>query len=73
MKKRLALVRGPNLNAWEMQGFTPLLDTFDIVGFTSYGHNLDVHAIPFQVRRLFSFGQFLRPCRVESRERDTNP
>jgi glycosyltransferase involved in cell wall biosynthesis len=66
MKKRLALVRGPNLNAWEMQSFTPLLDTFDIVGFTSYGHNFDVCAIPFQVKRLFSFGQFLRPRPVRS-------
>lgn len=66
MKKQLALVRGPNLNAWEMQSFTPLLDTFDIVGFTSYGHNFDVRAIPFQVKRLFSFGQFLRPRLVRS-------
>jgi starch synthase len=66
MKKRVALVRGPNLNAWEMQGFAPLLDTFDIVGFTSYGHNFDVSAIPFQVRRLFSFGQFLRPRPIRS-------
>jgi glycosyltransferase involved in cell wall biosynthesis len=66
MKKRLALVRGPNLNAWEMQSFTPLLNTFDIVGFTSYGHNFDVSAIPFQVKRLFSFGQFLCPRTVRS-------
>ena len=50
MKKRLALVRGPNLNAWEMQSFTPLLNTFDIVGFTSYGQNFDVSEIPFQVK-----------------------
>jgi glycosyltransferase involved in cell wall biosynthesis len=61
MKKRVALVRGPNLNAWETQSFTPLLDTFDIVGFTSYGHNFDVSAVPFPVKRLFSFGQFFRP------------
>jgi len=66
MKKQLALVRGPNLNAWEMQSFTPLLNTFDIVGFTSYGHNFNVSAIPFQVKRLFSFGQFLRPRTVRS-------
>jgi glycosyltransferase involved in cell wall biosynthesis len=66
MKKRVALVRGPNLNAWETQSFAPLLDTFEIVGFTSYGHNFDVSAIPFPVKRLFSVGQLLRPRIVRS-------
>jgi glycosyltransferase involved in cell wall biosynthesis len=59
MKRRLAVVRGPNLNAWEMQSFTPLLNTFDIVGFTSYGHNFDISGIPFEVQELFSVGQFV--------------
>ncbi len=66
MKPRIAVVRGPNLNAWEMQSFTPLLDAFDIVGFTSYGQNFEVSTIPFQVKRLFSFGQFLRSRTVRS-------
>lgn len=66
MKKRVALVRGPNLNAWETQSFAPLLDTFEIVGFTSYGHNFDVSAVPFPVKRLFSVGQLLRPHIVRS-------
>ena len=60
MKKRLAIVRGPYLNSWEMQNFSPLMDTFDIVGFASYGHNFNVGEIPFKVKKLFSFGQSLR-------------
>lgn len=61
MKKRIAIVRGPNLNSWEMQNFTPLLDTFDFVGFTSRGHNFDVAGIPFKVQKLTSFGQLMTP------------
>ncbi len=60
MKKRLAIVRGPYLNSWEMQNFSPLMDTYDIVGFASYGHNFNVGEIPFKVKKLFSFGQSLR-------------
>jgi len=60
MKKRIAIVRGPNLNSWEMQIFQPLMDSYDIVGFTSRGHNFDVSSIPFEVQKLFSLGQFAR-------------
>lgn len=61
MKKRVAIVRGPNLNSWEMQNYFPLLDSYDIVGFTSYGHNYDISEIPFRVKKLLSFGQIIRP------------
>lgn len=60
MKKRIALVRGPNLNSWEMQNFALLTNDFEFVGFTTYGHNFDVSAIPFPVKKLFSVGQTLR-------------
>jgi alpha-maltose-1-phosphate synthase len=60
MKKRVALVRGPNLNSWEMQNFSLLSDTFDFVGFTSHRHNFDISRVPFEVRKLFSAGQSLR-------------
>ncbi len=60
MKKRVAIVRGPNLNRWEMQCFTPLSDEFELVGFTSYGHNFPISEIPFEVRKLPSPGQTLR-------------
>jgi glycosyltransferase involved in cell wall biosynthesis len=61
MKHRVALVRGPNLNSWEMQNFTPLMGVFDFVGFTSRGHNFDVGEIPFEVRTLRSWGQIATP------------
>jgi starch synthase len=60
MKKRIAIVRGPNLNSWEMQNFTPLMSYFEIVGFTSYSHNFDISSIPFEVQKLFSVGQSIR-------------
>jgi glycosyltransferase involved in cell wall biosynthesis len=59
-KRSVAIVRGPNLNSWEMQGFVPLLSDFELVGFTSYGHNFDISGLPFPVRKLFSVQQLLR-------------
>lgn len=59
-KKKVALVRGPNLNSWEMQNFLPLTDRFEFTGFTSYGHNFPINGIPFPVQKLFSVGQTMR-------------
>jgi starch synthase len=56
-KKKIALIRGPNLNSWEMQNYAPLTDIYDITGFTSYGHNYPVDEIPFNTKKLFSIGQ----------------
>jgi len=66
MKKRIALVRGPNLNSWELQNFLPLRKTYDIVGFTSYLHNFDLNEIPLEIRKLISWGQlaWVRPARA---------
>ena len=66
MKKQVAIVRGPNLNSWEMQNFSPLQDEFDLVGFTSYGHNFGISEIPFPVRKLVSVGQTLRARALRS-------
>lgn len=66
MIKRIALVRGPNLNSWELQNFLPLRTTYDIVGFTSYFHNFDLNEIPIEIHRLISWGQlaWVRPARA---------
>ena len=61
MKRRVAIVRGPNLNSWEMQNFIPLMSSFDFVGFTSYGHNFSIAEIPFEARTLISWGQLATP------------
>lgn len=66
MKKRIAIVRGPNLNHWEMQNYSPLREYFDLVGFTSHSHNFQIEQIPFEVRKLFSVGQFLRARALRS-------
>lgn len=60
MKKRVAILRGPNLSSWEMQNFSPLMDEFDICAYTSYFNNFDLTTIPFEVRKLFSVGQTLK-------------
>lgn len=65
-KPRVAIIRGPNLNSWEMQDFAPLTDNFDLVGFTSYGHNYEISHIPFPVQKHFSLGQFLQARALRS-------
>jgi glycosyltransferase involved in cell wall biosynthesis len=60
MKKRIAILRGPNLNSWEMQNFSPLSDEFDIVAFASHGHRFTLDGINLPVRKLFSIGQAMR-------------
>jgi alpha-maltose-1-phosphate synthase len=60
MPPRIAFIRGPNLNAWEMQNFSPLAGRYDLVGFGSTGNNFDTSEIPFPVRSLFSIGQSVR-------------
>jgi len=60
MPPRIALIRGPNLNAWEMQNFSPLAEKYDLVGIGSRANNFDTSEIPFPVRKLFSFGQSVR-------------
>jgi alpha-maltose-1-phosphate synthase len=60
MKKKLAIVRGPGLNSWEMQMYTPLSDAYEIAGFVSRNHYFNLGAIPANIQELFSIGMFLR-------------
>jgi glycosyltransferase involved in cell wall biosynthesis len=60
MKKRVALIRGPNLNSWEMQNFVPLKESFDMVALSSYLPEYSLSAGEFPVRKLFSWGQLAR-------------
>ncbi|HCV43264.1 MAG TPA: hypothetical protein DGH68_07245 [Bacteroidetes bacterium] len=60
MKKRIAIVRGPGLNTWEAQMYSPLSDAFEFVALISQGQYFDINTIPFQARKLFSLGRFLR-------------
>lgn len=53
-KRKLAIVRGSNLNKWEMQNFEPLEMWFDVVGFNAKKHFFDTSTISFPVRELAS-------------------
>lgn len=55
MKKKVAIVRGSNLNKWEMQNFEPLSKFYDVVGFNAKNSFFDTSAITFQVRELPSW------------------
>jgi phosphatidylinositol alpha-1,6-mannosyltransferase len=47
---RIALVRGPNLNAWELANFD--LPGFDVVTFGSRLGSFEAHGLPMKARRL---------------------
>ena len=59
-KKRVALLRGPNLNPWEAQMFAPLWERFEMVGIASRRPNFEQAKIPFRVVQLPSIGQAVR-------------
>jgi glycosyltransferase involved in cell wall biosynthesis len=46
---RVAIVRGPNLNKWEMQNYEALSGPFDLTAFTTTAPNFDLGGIPFPV------------------------
>lgn len=60
MKKRIALVRGPSLNSWDMQNFVPLKDSYDFVAVSSYLPDYRLSEREFPEMKLFSWGQLLR-------------
>lgn len=57
MKKRIGIVRGNNLNKWEMQNFEPLLDRYDVTAYTTNRSQYDINQIKFPVMQL--------PCRSQ--------
>lgn len=50
--KKLAIVRGANLNKWEMQNYEPLSDTYDITAYTTSQTCFDTGTITLPVVRL---------------------
>jgi|GEM_PF-368527 len=51
-KPRIGIVRGPNLNAWEMQNYVGLQGKFDLAAYTTTNHHYDLSSIPFPVYKL---------------------
>lgn len=60
MKKKIAFIRGSNLNKWEIQCLTPLKMDFEFTAFTSWFHNFDLSNFPFPLKKLPSIGQIIR-------------
>jgi len=46
---RVAIVRGPNLNPWEMQNYEPLFGEFDLTAYTTTTPNFDIGRIAIPV------------------------
>lgn len=51
-KPKVAIIRGRNLNKWEMQNFAPLKAYFDLTAFTSLQSRFDVENFPLKVTKL---------------------
>ena len=52
MKKKIAIVRGCNLNKWEMQNYETLSDSYDITAYTTRPSKFDISQIEFPVVQL---------------------
>ncbi|MBI5098519.1 MAG: glycosyltransferase [Nitrospirae bacterium] len=50
--KKVAIVRGANLNKWEMQNYEPLSDRFDITAYTTTQTCFDINQIKMPVIKL---------------------
>jgi glycosyltransferase involved in cell wall biosynthesis/ubiquinone/menaquinone biosynthesis C-methylase UbiE len=48
-RPRVAIVRGPNLNPWEMQNYEMLSESFDLTAYTTTSPNFDVSGIRLPV------------------------
>lgn len=48
---KLGIVRGSNLNPYEMQSYEPLASSYDIVGYAAYRNQFELDSIRFPVRR----------------------
>jgi len=50
--KKVAIVRGANLNQWEMQNYEPLLESFDLTAYATNQTNFDISQIKLPVVQL---------------------
>lgn len=49
---KVAIIRGPNLNLWEMQNYEPLVNSFDITAYTTTKPNFDLEKIKLPIVKL---------------------
>ncbi len=51
-RPKIAIVRGPNLNKWEMQNCEPLCERFDITAYATTTHAFDTHDLKMPIVHL---------------------
>lgn len=51
-RPRVAILRGPNLNSWEMQNYEPLCKSFDITSYTTNQPSFDITHIKIPIVKL---------------------
>ncbi len=51
---RVAIVRGPHLNKWEMQTYEPLTEFFDITAYTTYNHIFNIEVIKLKKKFFYT-------------------
>lgn len=49
---KIAIVRGSNMNPFEMQSYAPLASKYDITGYAAFNNHYDIDDIGFTVKRL---------------------
>ncbi len=52
MKKKIAIIRGANLNPWELQNYLPLLERYDITAFATTENRYDISGIQIPVVKI---------------------
>lgn len=52
MALKVAIVRGSNLNPFEIQSYAPLASKYDLTGYAAYNNHYELNGITFPVKRL---------------------
>lgn len=54
----MAIIRGSNLNPYEMQSYEPLMGEYELTGFCSYKNNYETDTIRFPIKKLHITEEF---------------
>jgi glycosyltransferase involved in cell wall biosynthesis len=49
---KIAIIRGSNMNPFEMQSYRPLASKYDLTGYAAYNNHFELGGIGFPIRRL---------------------
>jgi len=57
--KTIAIIRGENLNKFEMQNYESLVDSYDITAYTTLHPRFEIKNIHLNIKKLYSIGDIL--------------